>query len=185
MLQFKLTVSGGGTPCAWRKGAHDREVNEAAANHLRKLLKQHLEARGGRKYWKDAAESVETEISDAGAVVSINHRGVRLHFYGGIVKPTGRISNVTGKPIKRLLIPGANSPLRKARAELYELGINRQSVHIAGGALMADIGGVPVMLGVLARQSVHEPDPTVLPSDDRLRDELRAAARDVLDKLNL
>lgn len=185
MLNFKITVTGGGTPCKWRAGMYEQAVNKAAANHLRALIKQHLEARGGRKYWKEAADSVETALNESGAVVSINRQGVRLHFYGGTVKPTGRISNVTGKPIKRLLIPGENSPLRKANVELYELGLDRDAVRIEEGKLMADIGGVPVELGILAKKAEHNPDPTVLPKPEQMAEALHTGAREALEILNL
>lgn len=185
MLNFKITVTGGGTPCKWRAGLHEQEVNQAAANQLRILIKRHLEARGGRKYWKDAAEAVETAANESGAVVSINHWGVRLHFYGGTVRPSGRISNVTGKPIKRLLIPGEDSPLRKAHVELYELGLDRDAVRIEAGKLMADMGGVPVELGVLAKKAEHDPDPTVLPKPEQMADALHTGACEALERLNL
>lgn len=185
MLNFKITVTGGGTPCKWRAGLHEKIVTGSAAGELQKLMAAHLDARGGRSYWHEAAKHVETSANEAGAVVSINHRGVRLHFYGGTVKPTGRISNVTGKPIKRLLIPGENSPLRKANVELYELGLDRDAVRIEEGKLMADIGGVPVELGVLAKKAEHDPDPTVLPKPEQMAEALHTGAAKALQRLNI
>ncbi len=169
----------------WKPGIYDRVISGSGADELCRTIAEHLEAKPGRKYWKDAANATEAATDANGTTVSINQRGVRLHFYGGTVRPSGRISNVTGKPIKRLLIPTEDSPLRKTRSELYELGLDPESVHVAGGRLIADMGGVPVVLGLLARQTVHEPDPSVLPTTAEMEQALHDGAAKSLRLLNL
>ena len=56
---------------------------------------------------------------------------------------------------------------------------------IEEGKLMADIGGVPVELGVLAKQAEHDPDPTVLPKPEQMADALHTGAAKALQRLNI
>lgn len=184
MLNFRIAVSGGAR-IEWRGRIYENLIAGSAAGELRKTVSAHLDARGGQSYWKEAAKRVETASTQDGAAVSINHRGVRLHYYGGTVYPTGRPSAVTGKPTKRLLIPTEESPLRKRRVALYELGLDKKAVHVEGGKLIADMGGVPVVLGLLARKAEHPADPTVLPGEADMAAALHTGASKALKRLNL
>ena len=73
---------------------------------------EYLRGLPGREFYKKAAESVQLASSADAAIVSITQRGIALRRYGGTVRPTGRTSDVTGKPIKNLALPvgGAPSP---------------------------------------------------------------------------
>lgn len=177
MLHLQIEVEGGALPFEW-KAMHNRLVSGSAAGEVQKLTAAHLNARPSRQYWQEAAMHVETAVEGGATVVSVNHRGAALHFYGtaglpgGELRATGRTSLVTGKPTKRLLIPTDDSPLRKGRVELYELGVAPEdmSVHRKGERawLFADIGGEEVLLGSLVAAVRMEPDPTVLPPDSTL-----------------
>ena len=56
-------------------------------------------------FWQKAIASVVGTSDASGATVSIPARGVALQYYGGTVFPSGRISEITGKPITKLTIP--------------------------------------------------------------------------------
>ncbi len=89
------------------------EILYAAAGRVRSLVEEHFRARKSRRFWKEAADSVQVEPGNNGTLnVQIFKRGVHLRYAGGTVKPTGQISELTGKPIKSLLIPGPRTPMR-------------------------------------------------------------------------
>lgn len=189
MLHLKISISAAKLPLQWGE-REQAGVERSAANRVRALTKQHLEAKGGRSYWSDAANATEVKQVDGQLLVSVNHIGVRLHYYGtaglpgGVLRATGRVSAATGKPTKRLLIPNEESPLRRAGVKLYELGLAEQdvSVHRKNGRawLFGRMGGQEVLLGQLV-ESVHmDADPTTLPPDSALSD---AAAEGALAKL--
>jgi len=190
MLRFMLTVTGAALPCAWRAGAYEKVVAQSAARTLEKKVREHLDARGGRAYWHEAAMNTTAAPAPEGGLVRIRKLGVALHFYGGTVRPTGRISRVTGKPIKRLLVPGKESPLRRTGSELEKLGIAPEAMRVAskGGRawLLADDGaGGTMFLGTLAASVTHRPDRTVLPPDKDMADAMGEGAAAALRLLKL
>lgn len=152
---------------------------------------------GSRSFWHgaDALTRVAGE-EDGRTVVTVSQRGVRLHWKGGDVRPTGRPSAVTGKPTRSLLIPFADSPLRKQSISLAELGVPKESIHV-----IKSKRGCPILvagkeeetrtnliwLGKLVKRAHFEPRPEVLPSGEMLQ---RAAltggiakVQDILDRL--
>lgn len=83
-------------------------------------VQDHLQARylplrnklGGTPtgYWRDvhdsaAAVTVVNGEASYTTTVTLSGVGLRMKLEGGIIRPTGRISSVTGKPIKYLTIP--------------------------------------------------------------------------------
>ena len=158
-----------------------------AGDDLRDLLKNHFIDRsqqtGSRNYWAGAAEATES------------HMEVRLHLLGGTVRATGRISPVTGRPTKSLLVPGPDSPLRKRRITLAEAGIPQEEIMV----LYSVKSRMPYLarvqerkrmykgwkqkitpLGLLLKSVTHDPDRTVLPSDQELTDTVKSSAVDTL-----
>lgn len=76
------------------------------------------------------------------ASFAITQVGVRLQWLGGTVRPTGRQSEVTGKPIRCLLIPFKDSPLR--RRSLASLNFPEEEVMVledvaSGRAVLARV----------------------------------------------
>lgn len=164
---------------------------------------------GSRRYWYGADALTQVAGEEEGrAVVVVRQRGVHLHWKGGDVRPTGRLSEVTGKPTKSLLIPFPDSPLRQRGISLAELGVPQESIHVIKSKkgcpiLVAGIekktrlradGATPrqartnlIWLGKLVKSAHFEPRPEVLPSENELQ---RAALtggiakiQDILDKL--
>lgn len=112
------------------------------------------------------------------AEVAIFQKGVRLHWKGGTVRPTGRTSEATGKPTKSLLIPFADSPLRKRRVTLAELHLPADSIHVLksrnGCPILAATKSLKtrtnlVWLGKLVKAASFRPRPEVLPAAEALQ----------------
>ncbi len=110
---------------------------------------------------------------------------VRRIGKGGTVRPTGRISDVTGKPTRSLLIPFDDSPLRKTRQTLKEWAGTKQI------RVIKSRNGCPILiateekktrtnitwLGKLVKQAHHKPRPEVMPDSDTLSAALAQGAK--------
>ena len=173
-------------------------LRKSGANRVAGSVRQHLlelkAATGSRKWWGKAARSVQVapEEEDGRAVVAIKHRGVRLHWQGGDVRPTGRPSEVTGKPTKSLLIPFPDSPLRQRGISLAELGVPKESIHVIKSKKGCPIlvAGIEkktrtnlIWLGKLVKSAHFEPRPEVLPSEEALHAEAVEGARQALSAI--
>lgn len=79
---------------------------------------------GGERtnYWMRAADAVESTVEGMSVTVRCAQRGVRLHLYGGTVRPKGT-SEITGRPIKFLTIPRVAAAHGKTVATLRSLGV--------------------------------------------------------------
>lgn len=166
-------------------------VRKSAGGHVRKAVqKNFLELAGktgSRKWWgKAARQTVLVQREEDGlAVVEVRQVGVRLHWKGGTVRATGRVSAVTGRPTKRLLIPFADSPLRKRDVTLAELKLPEEEMHV-----ITSRNGCPLLvhgkrlktrtnltfLGKLVPQAEFEPRAEVLPHEDVLQQAMRVGA---------
>ena len=173
-------------------------LRKSGANRVAGSVRQHLlelkAATGSRKWWGKAARSVQVapEEEEGRAVVAINHRGVHLHWKGGDVRPTGRPSEVTGKPTKSLLIPFPDSPLRQRGISLAELGVPKESIHVIKSKKGCPIlvAGIEkktrtnlIWLGKLVARAHFEPRPEVLPSEEALHAEAVEGARQALSAI--
>lgn len=177
-------------------------ITRAVANDETSLIKNHFIDRAqktnSRWYWGQAAENTQVTHNADSSDITINHVGVRLHLQGGIVRPTGQISRVTGKPISSLLIPTSDSPLRKRGVSLSELGIPQDQITVlkskkTGRAYLAWIRPAQgktsrskpkvFPLGILVKQAKHNPDRTVLPSDEELTSTARNTAIEIITSI--
>ena len=109
------------------------EVLYSAAGHVRGTLEEHFRKLPGRKFWTDAADSVNVSPKasvggKAMARVEVLKHGVALRFFGGVVKPRGNISDLTGRPTKSLLIPGKD--LRANGGELIDVVKNPKKLRM-------------------------------------------------------
>lgn len=170
------------------------------------LFKDHFQKRatekGSRNYWARAKGSVESQSSGQTAEITVGQKGVKLHWLGsgylpgGVVKPSGRTSQVTGRPITSLLIPFDDSPLRKRRESLKELGIPEQEICVLlsknGHPYLARVedrkrkykgSKVKVTpLGLLLKSVKRYPDPSVMPTADEMAMTVRTSVVDALHK---
>ena len=174
---------------------------EAAEALMDRIREQLLRRTSSRNYWMHAADSVSAAPqSDSHITISIPHIGVGLIWKGGEVHPTGRPSEVTGRPIRRLLIPFKDSPLRMRDISLFEYiratpGANvRAFKSKKGSMLLADQPKGPkgpkgrsaqkmTLLGLLTERVTINPHPDVLPTQAELDETAEGAARSVLTAL--
>lgn len=166
------------------------EVLHSAAGHVRGTLEEHFRKLPGRKFWTDAADSVNVRAQTsvrgkAKARVEVLKHGVALRFFGGVVKPRGNISELTGRPTKSLLIPGKE--LRANGGELIDVVKNPKKLHVIktkeGKVLLVeDIPGkkgkeAEVRIhGQLVKRTVHKPNPRVLPTVAQMQAAARTGA---------
>lgn len=204
---LKLVVKASELPPLPRFSAEEEsEIRGSAAVVVCGVVKQNftqLAAKSGsRRFWHgaDALTRVAAE-EDGRAIVVVSQRGVHLHWKGGDVRPTGRPSEVTGKPTRSLLIPFPDSPLRQRGISLAELGVPQESIHVIKSRkgcpiLVAGIekktrlrsdGATPrqartnlIWLGKLVKRAHFEPRPEVLPSEELLQ---RAALTGGISKI--
>lgn len=166
------------------------DVLHSAAGHVRGTLEEHFRRLPGRKFWQEAADSVHvspqaSENGTARARIEILKRGVSLRFFGGVVKPRGNISELTGRPTKSLLIPGKE--LRANGGDLIDVVKNPKKLHViktkAGKVLLVeDIPGRKGkedkirIHGQLVKRTVHKPNPRVLPTVEQMQAAARTGA---------
>lgn len=173
-------------------------VTDAAAEVLMELVRDGLLRRVSRRgYWVRAADSVEAgRVSAEEVRIGVPHVGVGLIWKGGEVRPTGRRSEVTGRPIRSLLIPFDDSPLRELDLSLFEYKQRaRGSVHPlrtrSGKMILVDevkgkgkkAKGEMIGLGVLVARAVIREHADVMPGEEELERCAEGAARDVLDAM--
>lgn len=107
------------------------DVARAARQAVRDSFQSMLDRTQSQGFWGKARRSVNPPvIRDNKATIDITHTGVRLQWLGGTVRPTGRRSEVTGRPIRSLLIPFKDSPLR--RRSLASLHLPEEEVMVLG-----------------------------------------------------
>lgn len=164
-----------------------RDSALAVAVAIRKNFRTLADKSQSRYYWRGAIDSTEVDqqASNGVATIRISQVGVRLHWKGGTVRPTGRPSEVTGKPTRSLLIPFDDSPLRKTRQTLKEWSGTKQIRVIKSRR------GCPILiateekktrtnitwLGKLVRSTHHDPRPEVMPTSEELSAALHKGAK--------
>lgn len=135
-------------------------------------------------YYLQAADSVIRETQGGDALIRIPHAGVAQRLYGGTIKPSGRVSAVTGRPVRRLAIGLSGTPgeghvpadfgtlfcVLKKGAKRGDLSQTAFLVRKQGAGLQ--------YLFALVSEVTQNPDPGVLPADAALLD---AAAESILD----
>lgn len=182
MMKLTIKLSGGNLPTLTPDQASTikRDAALGAAIEVRGNFVKLAQRSGSRHFWHDAAAltRLAPEEEDGQAVIVVRKKGVRLHYKGGTVRPTGRPSEFTGKPTKALLIPFDDSPLRKRGVALRELGYTPEQVHV-----IKSRNGCPLLvaqqqlktrsnliwLGKLVKATTHPPRPEVLPTPQEIR----------------
>lgn len=189
-----------------RPGTFEPVIKRAAANtvkaHFAQLQADRPNKQGWprRNYWAGCARSVTQSHRPGLVTISITQLGFRLRLEGGIVTPGKGISTKSGKPTQFLTIP-ARPEAYKATAKQYG---NLQFAYVDGRpALVAKEGGATrerVVKGLtrssvikgaiqgtvmywLARKTTHQPDPSVLPTKEKMMGEISSAIGDAVDAL--
>lgn len=166
----------------WAAGA----VANTLRGHFRALAAdRHGTAFPGVKpphnFYADAARATTWEADESGGTVSVAHRGIRLRFEGGTVRPVNA---------KFLAIPARAEAYGRRPREFDDLQpiffehggaliqTEQQRVQIKGRKSRdgskaysvkqgEELGGAVMFW--LVKSATHDPDPTVLPTDEALQ----------------
>jgi len=128
-------------------------------------------------FYRKVLESAEATSDGTNVTISLTQVGLRLRYYGGIVRPTGRISEVTGKPIKFLAFPVVPEAHGKVPAEMPGLYWRPGGLFRMEGPKKAT---TDPRIFALARQTTHLPDPQILPPPATVLEATAVALGDLL-----
>ena len=161
----------------------DEELADMARSGIEELVKNHLLARNDSRpsrgtmpnssYYAHAAETVSSSVNGNMAEVTINQRGVALHYYGGIVLPTnGRKALAIPKhPAVHDQKPSEMDPSRQILKLIWPKGKS------AGTLRHKDSGEIYYLLVSKAKIPA---DPSVLPTDSAMYEAATKAMESIL-----
>lgn len=203
MIHFNISVSG--RIHFDLDDVASQSISQGAAMDLQAALQTHFEGIKSRTFYPDAARSVFVEPDGEHLCVNIYKRGVKLQWLGsgylpgGVIKPSGKMSEVTKCPIKSLSIPTKAAPYGKSifesRLPLAFIPTNKRPDVI--GVL---VGATPVIVKrgkrkgqtelradksapifyVLMSQATITPHPLTMLSADDMRAAVGTGASDAL-----
>lgn len=185
-------------PSATQHKAAIRKAGVALSLLIQQTLRQQ-----GKDYYDAAADATSMEETAEGVSVSIAWRGIGLHwigtqgYLGGPLRPTGRISEITGKPIQNLAIPTRNAPRgHGGTRSIYSAGFRKddlQFIPSKNGGRNGNVTGVLILktaqsstgkkaarklfnkgaktgdvLYILCREVTIGPTPGILPTMDQM-----------------
>lgn len=166
------------------------EVNAVVEIAAEKVVKEHLLANYANKpnrlsapptgYWKQAIEATRVTSDDAGVTVAIEQIGIRIKYYGGVIRPSGRPSEVTGKPIRWLTIPihmGAHGKSIMDLGGKKRTYLQAQFVKFKPGAQAQDSDP---RYFIFKKSVTIKPDPNILPPDEAIVAECVAALNSLM-----
>jgi hypothetical protein len=162
---------------------HPEILLDAWRGGLEVLIKRHLLERNRSRpsrapmpkssYYADAASAVTSAIVGSAAEVTIDHAGIALHYYGGIVLPTnGRKALAIPKnPAVHDAKPSEIDPSRKLLALIWPKG------KTAGVLRHKDTNEIYYLL--VKKATIHA-DENVLPSKGALLEAANNAMESIL-----
>lgn len=183
----------------------EERAAQNAAEQVRELLQDNFSRRGGKSFWLQAADSVQTEGAGEGRwAVCVYQRGVRLQWLGkknpGVL-PGASASTHSGAPTKYISIPGPANTARKAANAFgklvfqpagnkgrlggllfpAEMGIakHKRKDKPAGRIVLKKAGNAVAFF--LLSETIHQPHQDVIPSMDAIN---RTAEAAMLETLN-
>ena len=161
----------------------DRTLAEAGARGMMNLIYSHLLRRNASArrragmpksdYWADAADSMKVEAVGKVGVVTIDKEGAALHYYGGIVYPTGGRKSlaIPVHPAVWDQRPAEYDPSREKLSLVWPKGEKT-------GTLRDKETGEPYY--ILVAHATIPSDRSVLPTEEALLDAARTAMEAVL-----
>lgn len=189
-------------------------IHEAMAAGVEAAVGEHLRGLNSRSphtdFYASAARGIETEADGSRALVRIPKLGLALRLYGGTVTPGKGISSYTGLLTRALAIPGDNVPIvgppdgryRQRPAEAGLLAfipargrdttvgylIEGEERTVTRGKRKGQKRIVPTAGGkfmyTLVSEVTHDPDPSVLPSDEEITTAAVSAAMDYVESIH-
>ena len=165
-------------------GLSGEEVAAQSANPTRELTADHFFAYGTAHpnrfrvtptgYWNKAGQATKSSSSGDTVNIVVDEKGepglvgVRRHYTGGgTIKPSGRISEITGKPIQYLTIPINGAAHGKTVAMMQRLGVD---LYRTGSALFMHSKGSKrsdsdtAVFALKKSIGPQTPNPTIIPT---------------------
>jgi len=148
-----------------------RTLVEAGAAGISDLVVEHLRARNQSakhapgmprsNYWSEAADSVQTEMNGDVGTVSVSKEGVAIHYYGGVILPTG------GKKALAFPVNPAVAGMRAAEYDPTQEKLDFVPGQKGRAPTLRDKETGEVYYVLITRQK-FQPDPSVLPSESAM-----------------
>ena len=182
-VQDSATAAAVALQDALGKGVHAKAVARVAAAEYTRNFERLASTRhrgGAHNYYLTAARSTMGRAEGSDAVVSIYApAGIGLRRYGGTVKASGRISQVTGRPIRSIAIPKEGGPAEgRVPLDMKTAGIKLRLVILKSinRACLAgrDDGGRMTVYFWLVGSVTFRPDPSVFPDPSDLSVKINA-----------
>lgn len=134
-------------------------------------------------YWNKAGQATKASSSGSAINIEVDEKGtpglvgVRRHYTGGgTIRPSGKISGVTGKPIRYLTIPINGAAHGKTVGMMQSLGV----VYRKGSALFIHPHGAqrsssdPAIFALKKSVGPQTPNPAILPTPQEYFDTVEA-----------
>lgn len=183
-MELKLTIPANSLD---RVIPPSEELAQAAADDVRKLVKQHLRNRnmssapaGGMpksNYYGDAADATGIEKEGKQISVVISKEGAALHYYGGTVYP--------GPGKKALAIPKHPQTAGKRAAEFSgAMFVVWGKGKTSGMLVSCEPSTAGELMYLLLPKATIPADPTVLPSTEQMMDAANAAITRYLELMS-
>lgn len=179
---------------ALQDAAGRQELRAAVGVAVKTAVRGHIAGHyGGRanklggtstQFYARMADSVISEVTSTGAEVKIPFVGAALHYYGsaglpgGVIRPSGRVSTVTGKPIQFLTIPKHPAAHGKRASDFRALYSVPGGLRLQQGATRSD---ADPLYFIFARQATIKADPGLLPEMALMQEAAADAVADTMD----
>lgn len=190
-MNITLTLSDGATAHLQQLAKRQEDLRAQATRTLGNCVKEHLirlnaqrpNALGGNRtnYYARAARA--TAINPQAGTVTIASRGFRYQLKGGTLRPSGRLSLLTGRPITRLAIPIHAKAHGKNPSDFGPLFLLQSKAENRAYLARTTGRGKAAKLELLfdLKASVtHKPDPTLLPDARTISQAIHTAFKKLL-----
>ena len=171
--------------------ASTQPTQEETAKHFYAYATAHPNKFGATStgYWVKAGDNTVATSSGATINIEVVERagkfvGVRRHYTGGgTIKPSGRISEITGNPIKYLTIPINGAAHGKTVAMMRALGVD---LYRKGSALFAKSGNTrsdsdTAMFALKKSIGPQTPNPAIIPTPQQYFDTVAIVVKNLTD----
>jgi len=204
-VNISLTIDGAGAvnqTLSRFAGLSGDEVAKQSVSPTRELTADHFFAYGNNPanknkfkvtptgYWNKAGQATKSSSSGDNINIIVDEKsvpglvGVRRHYTGGgTIKPSGRISEITQKPIQYLTIPINGAAHGKTVAMMKALGVD---LYRKGSALFAKSGGTRsdsdvAMFALKKSIGPQTPNPAIIPTPQQYFETVALVVKNLTD----
>jgi hypothetical protein len=202
-VNVALTINGAGAvnqTLVKFSGITGESVAAQSVNPTRELTADHFFAYGTAHpnrfkvtptgYWNKAGQATKSSSSGDTINIIVDEKGtpglvgVRRHYTGGgTIKPSGRISEITGKPIQYLTIPINGAAHGKTVAMMRALGVD---LYRKGSALFAKSSNTRsdsdvAMFALKKSIGPQQPNPAIIPTPQQYFETVALVVKNLTD----